>query len=92
MSSPLTNERTTLKAPPVTPWATIVWNDPVNLMNYVTHVFMKHFGYPRTRAEQLMLAVHRQGRAVVSQGAREQMETDVQAMQNYGLWATMEKV
>lgn len=71
------------------PWQTVVWNDPVNLMTYVTHVFRTYFGYSRERAEQLMLAVHHVGHAVVAEGAREQMELHVQAMHDYGLWATV---
>ena len=73
------------------PWITIVWNDPVNLMSYVTHVFMEYFGYPREKAEKLMLDVHQEGRAVVSNGSREEMERDVTAMHTYGLWATLQK-
>jgi len=73
------------------PWVTIVWNDPVNLMSYVTFVFQQYFGYPRRKAEKLMLEVHEDGRSVVSSGSREEMERDVQAMHEYGLWATMEK-
>ena len=72
-------------------WVTIVWNDPVNLMSYVTMVFQKYFGYDRKKAEKLMLEVHEEGRSVVSTGTREEMERDVQAMHEYGLWATMEK-
>jgi ATP-dependent Clp protease adaptor protein ClpS len=73
------------------PWVTIVWNDPVNLMSYVTHVFMKVFGYPRSKAEKLMLDVHRRGRAVVSTGTRERMELDVATLHGYGLWATLQR-
>jgi len=73
------------------PWVTVVWNDPVNLMNYVTFVFQTYFGYPKKKAEKLMLEVHNDGRSVVSDGSREEMERDVQAMHEYGLWATMEK-
>ena len=73
------------------PWGTIVWNDPVNLMSYVTYVFQTYFGYPRKKAEKLMLEVHEDGKSVVSTGSREEMERDVQAMHEYGLWATMEK-
>ena len=73
------------------PWVTIVWNDPVNLMNYVTYVFQTYFGYSREKAEKLMLQVHHEGRSVVSTGARERMETDVQAMHSFGLWATLER-
>lgn len=72
-------------------WSTIVWNDPVNLMSYVSYVFRTYFGYDRATAEQLMLEVHRDGRSAVSQGSREEMERDVQAMHGYGLWATMER-
>ncbi len=73
------------------PWVTIVWNDPVNLMSYVAFVFQKYFGYSKTKAEKLMMEVHEDGRSVVSTGTREEMERDVQAMHEYGLWATMEK-
>ena len=73
------------------PWVTIVWDDPVNLMDYVTHVFCEYFGYPKSKSEALMLKVHTEGRAVVSTGNREAMERDVLAMQNYTLWATMER-
>ncbi|MGN6576635.1 MAG: ATP-dependent Clp protease adapter ClpS [Nocardioides sp.] len=74
------------------PWSTVVWNDPVNLMSYVTYVFETYFRYPRAKAEKLMLEVHNDGRSTVSTGSREEMERDVQAMHEYGLWATMEKV
>jgi ATP-dependent Clp protease adaptor protein ClpS len=73
------------------PWVTIVWNDPVNLMSYVTYVFQAYFGYPKDRAERLMLDVHRKGRAVVATGSREEMERDTEAMHEYGLWATFQK-
>jgi ATP-dependent Clp protease adaptor protein ClpS len=73
------------------PWVTIVWNDPVNLMSYVTYVFQKYFGYPKKKAEKLMLEVHEDGKSVVSSGTREEMERDVQAMHEYGLWATMDR-
>ncbi|WP_338073762.1 ATP-dependent Clp protease adapter ClpS [Kineococcus siccus] len=73
------------------PWVTIVWNDPVNLMSYVTYVFRTHFGYSESKAEALMMDVHSKGRAAVSTGSREQMERDVEAMHGYGLWATLQK-
>ena len=76
---------------PDTPWITLVWNDPVNLMSYVTWVFQTHFGYPRAKAEKLMMDVHLLGKAVVSNGPREAMEADTEALQGYGLWATFEK-
>lgn len=73
------------------PWVTIVWDDPVNLMSYVTWVFQKLFGYSRERAEQLMLDVHHKGQAVVSSGARERMEFDASRLHAYGLWATVDR-
>lgn len=76
---------------PALPWNTVVWDDPINLMSYVTYVFMTYFSFPRERAEELMLQVHNDGKAIVSSGSREAMERDVQAMHEYGLWATMEQ-
>ena len=73
---------------PDTPWVTIVWNDPVNLMSYVTYVFQSYFGHPRDVAERLMHDVHEKGRAVVSNGTLEEMERDTEAMHGFGLWAT----
>lgn len=72
-------------------WNTVVWNDAVNLMTYVTWVFKTYFGYSHERADRLMREVHFAGRAVVSVGTREQMEADVLAMSGYGLWATLEQ-
>jgi len=74
---------------PASPWQTVVWDDPVNLMSYVTYVFQTHFGYSSARAEQLMLEVHREGSAVVAEGSREEMELHVEAMHSFGLWATV---
>jgi len=71
------------------PWVVIVWNDPVNLMTYVTYVFQKLFGYPKPKAEKLMWQVHTEGKAVVSSGTREKAESDVARLQAHGLWATM---
>jgi ATP-dependent Clp protease adaptor protein ClpS len=76
---------------PALPWITLVWNDPVNLMSYVTYVFQTYFGYPRRKAEKLMMDVHTKGKAVVAHGTRESMERDAEALQAYGLWATFEK-
>ena len=73
------------------PWVTIVWNDPINLMSYVSYVFQQYFGYSRVKAEKLMLDVHHKGKAVVSAGSREEMERDTEAMHGYGLWATVQK-
>jgi ATP-dependent Clp protease adaptor protein ClpS len=76
---------------PTRPWITIVWNDPVNLMSYVTYVFRTYFGFSKEEAERLMLAVHHEGRAVVAKGNREEMERHVEAMHDYGLWATLQR-
>ncbi|MFC5288979.1 ATP-dependent Clp protease adapter ClpS [Actinokineospora guangxiensis] len=72
------------------PWQTVVWNDPVNLMSYVTYVFQKLFGYSREKATKLMLDVHHEGKAIVSSGSKEKMEADVARLHAAGLWATME--
>jgi ATP-dependent Clp protease adaptor protein ClpS len=76
---------------PDLPWIVIVWNDPINLMDYVTYVFQKLFGYSREKAEQLMLDVHHKGRAVVSSGTKEKAELDVFRLHEHGLWATMQQ-
>jgi ATP-dependent Clp protease adaptor protein ClpS len=73
------------------PWVTIVWNDPVNLMSYVSFVFRTYFGFSEKEAEHRMLQVHNDGRAVVATGGREEMERHVEAMHEYGLWATLQK-
>jgi ATP-dependent Clp protease adaptor protein ClpS len=73
------------------PWIVIVWNDPINLMSYVTFVFQKLFGYSLDKATKLMLQVHNEGRAVVSSGTRESCEMDVYRLHQHGLWATMEQ-
>lgn len=72
-----------------TPWVTIVWNDPVNLMSYVTYVFQTLLGHPRPTAHRLMLDVHRKGRATVAHGTRDAMEATVTKLHGAGLWATM---
>ena len=72
-------------------WQTVVWNDPVNLMSYVSFVFQDYFGYSREEAERLMMQVHTEGRAVVSKGSREKAEADTIAMHGYSLWATYEQ-
>ena len=72
------------------PWIVIVWNDPINLMSYVTYVLQKLFGYSLEKATELMLDVHNEGRAVVATGTREQSEMHVFRLHEHGLWATME--
>jgi ATP-dependent Clp protease adaptor protein ClpS len=73
------------------PWLVIVWNDPINLMSYVTYVFQKLFGYSKEKATALMLDVHHKGRAIVSSGTREKAELDVFRLHECRLWATMER-
>ena len=73
------------------PWVTIVWNDPVNLMSYVTFVFQKLFGYSKEKAHKLMMDVHTKGKAVVSSGPQEKAELDVFRLHEHWLWATMEQ-
>ncbi len=73
------------------PWVTIVWDDPVNLMSYVTYVFIKLFGFSPEKANELMMRVHTQGRAAVSNGSREEMERDVERLHEHGLWATLQR-
>lgn len=74
-----------------TPWVVLVWNDPINLMSYVTFVLQKLFGYSEEKATELMLDVHHKGRAVVSNGTKEKAEADVSRLHENGLWATMQK-
>jgi ATP-dependent Clp protease adaptor protein ClpS len=76
---------------PDKPWLVIVHNDPINLMSYVTWVFQTLFGYPRPKAEKLMMDVHTKGKAVVSSGPREKAESDCYRLHAHGLWATMSK-
>jgi ATP-dependent Clp protease adaptor protein ClpS len=76
---------------PDRPWVVLVWNDPINLMSYVTYVFQKLFGYSAEKATALMLDVHEKGRAVVTNGPREKAEIDVFRLHEHGLWATMQQ-
>jgi ATP-dependent Clp protease adaptor protein ClpS len=85
--TPSTDERPAQQRP----WVTVVWDDPVNLMSYVTYVFQKLFGYDKSKATKLMLDVHQKGRAVVSSGSRERMEADVASLHSHGLWATLQQ-
>jgi ATP-dependent Clp protease adaptor protein ClpS len=91
LSAPVEEEVAEQATVPDRPWVTVVWNDPVNLMSYVTYVFQTYFGYPREKAERLMRDVHEKGSAVVSAGSREEMERDTEAMHGYGLWATFRR-
>ncbi len=73
------------------PWVVLVWNDPINLMSYVTYVLQKVFGFAKEKAEILMLDVHLKGRAAVFTGAREKAEMHVFRLHEHGLWATMQQ-
>ncbi len=73
------------------PYVLIVWNDPVNLMSYVSYVFQSYFGYSKSRAKKLMLEVHHDGKSVVATGPKEKIEADTFAMHEFGLWATFQK-
>lgn len=95
MTAPVTTpdktieEEDSTEIDPDRPWLVLVWNDPINLMTYVTHVLQKLFGYNREKATALMLDVHEKGRAVVSSGPREKAELDVFRLHEHGLWATL---
>ncbi|MCO1338169.1 ATP-dependent Clp protease adapter ClpS [Kocuria polaris] len=97
MMSPETVDRTEAEAETAeateldVPYVLIVWNDPVNLMSYVSYVFRSYFGYPKGKADELMMQVHNAGKAVVATGSREKIEADVSAMHGFGLWATLQR-
>jgi ATP-dependent Clp protease adaptor protein ClpS len=88
---PFTDRLTDESSEEARPWVVVVWDDPVNLMTYVTLVLRRVFGYPREHAEQLMLRVHHEGRAVVAEEPREQAELHVAQLHGYGLQATIER-
>lgn len=88
---PRVDDETTIDDALDQPWIVLVWNDPINLMSYVTFVLQKLFGYSREKATKLMLDVHEKGKAVVSSGTREKAEMDVYRLHEHGLWATMHK-
>ena len=73
------------------PWNVVVHNDPVNLMSYVSRVFMKVFGFSREKAQKHMMEVHQLGRSIVWAGERERAEAYVQQLHGYLLLATLEK-
>ena len=79
-----------LTAPDI-PWNLVIWNDPVNLMSYVSYVFQSYFGYSESKANKLMMEVHKKGRSIVAHGSKEQVERHAVAMHGFGLWDTVEK-
>ena len=86
LDAPTTDDSTTESRP----WIVLVWNDPINLMSYVTFVLQKLFGYSLAKATELMLDVHQKGKAVVASDSRERAEMHVFRLHEHGLWATME--
>jgi ATP-dependent Clp protease adaptor protein ClpS len=90
-TAPVETEKPDQRVEPDLPWQVVVWDDPVNLMDYVVWVFQKLFGYPKEKATRLMLQVHNEGRATVNHGHREQAEMDCYRLHQHGLWATVEK-
>ena len=91
VAEPDISERTDEVVDLQSPWIVLVWNDPINLMSYVSFVLQKLFGYPKAKADALMMDVHEKGRAVVSSGPREHAELDVFRLHEHGLWATMQQ-
>lgn len=89
--TPVDNPDTSITTEPDVPWVVLVWNDPINLMSYVTMVLQKLFGYSLDKATKMMLEVHNEGKSVVANGTREKCEFDVSRLHEYGLWATMQK-
>lgn len=91
MATPVADVTVEVQTESNLPWMCICWDDPVNLMSYVTYVFETVLGYSRKRATELMMQVHTEGKAVVSSGERDKVEADVKKLQKAGLWATMEQ-
>ena len=91
LATPDIDEEVQVSTSPDLPWMCIVWDDPVNLMSYVTYVFQTVLGYDKKRAQELMMQVHTEGKAAVSSGARDKVEGDVKKLQVAGLWATMQQ-
>ncbi len=89
MAGTLTKTRETVSLD--VPWNVVVHDDPVNLMGYVTWVFMKVLGYPESRASILMMEVHTRGRSIVWTGGREEAEFYTQQLQAHQLKTTLEK-
>lgn len=87
----LEREETSQDFQPASPWKVLVWNDPVNLMSYVTYVFRRHFGFSQEKAHRLMLQVHEEGKALVFTGSQEEAERHTNALHAWGLWATFER-
>jgi ATP-dependent Clp protease adaptor protein ClpS len=72
-------------------WSVVVWDDPVNLMDYVVFVFQTVLGVGADEATKLMLEVHNEGRSGVFSGVRERAESIATQMHSHGLWATVSR-
>jgi len=71
-------------------WSVTVWNDPVNLMDYVVYVFKTVLKMNEQDASRHMLEVHHQGKSVVARETKEKAELLVHRLRGFGLNATME--
>ncbi|GAA5494623.1 ATP-dependent Clp protease adapter protein ClpS [Rubritalea halochordaticola] len=91
MTSSSTQPQEKQKVQTATPWSVIVYDDPVNLMAYVTMVLIKIFGYNKSKAETLMLEIHNAGKSIVWAGEKEKAELYVQQLHSFQLQASLEK-
>lgn len=91
LPTPGTDEQTDTQTARDPGYLVVCWNDPVNLMDYVTHVFQVVFGWKKPKAEYHMLQVHNQGKSVLVRESLEKAEHYVHQLQKYSLHATMER-
>lgn len=89
--SPSTHTRSKSKTDTTPPWSVVVFDDPVNLMAYVTLVLKRVFGYNKEKSEKFMLEVHNAGKSIVWSGEKEQAELYVQQLHSHQLKATIQK-
>lgn len=73
-------------------WNTVVANDPVNEMGYVTEVFMLVLDVDEAGATKLMMQIHQNGRGIVFHGTKDEANEKMLALQGYQLWASVERV
>ena len=77
---------------PRRPGSCIVWNDPINLMSYVTFVLQKLFGYSQDEGREADAGRAHEGPGRrVERVDREKAELDVFRLHEHGLWATMQQ-
>ena len=91
VEAPAHDSQTRTKEKTDKPWQVVVLDDPVNLMDYVSRILIRIFGFSREKADELMMAVHQQGRAIVWTGGREKGEMYVNQLHSAQLHATLEK-